>query len=70
MEEKVRSSDLDWTIVRPPRLTNGRRRRKYRTEIDRNVRGGVKVSRADLAEFILRALPEHTFFHTAVSIGY
>jgi putative NADH-flavin reductase len=70
MEEKVRSSDLDWTIVRPPRLTNGRRRRKYRTEIDRNVRGGFKVSRADLAEFILRALPEHTFFHTAVSIGY
>ncbi len=70
MEEKVRSSDSDWTIVRAARLTNGRQRGTYRTELDRNVRGGVKVSRADLAEFILRALPDHTFFHTAVSIGY
>jgi putative NADH-flavin reductase len=70
MEEKVRGSDLDWTIVRPPRLTDGRRRSKYRTEIDRNVRGGLKVSRSDLAEFILRSVPDRTFFQTAVAIGY
>lgn len=30
MEEIVKKSELDWTIVRPPRLTNGRRTEFYR----------------------------------------
>jgi putative NADH-flavin reductase len=70
MEEKVRSSNLDWTIVRPPRLTNGRSKGTFRTEIDRNVRGGATISRADLADFILRALPDTELSQVAVSIGY
>jgi putative NADH-flavin reductase len=70
MEEKVRGSGLDWTIVRPPRLTNSSRRRRYRTELNRNVRGGARISRADLADFILRALPDPAYVGAAVFIGY
>ena len=47
-EQAVRDSDLDWTMMRPPRLTVGRHR-PYRTAIDRNVRGGITIARVDLA---------------------
>ncbi|MFC3979144.1 NAD(P)-dependent oxidoreductase [Streptosporangium jomthongense] len=68
-DDAVRASGLDWTIMRPPRLTDGRRK-PYRTAVDVNVRGGILISRADLADAILAtlAVPE-TVGHT-VSLGY
>jgi putative NADH-flavin reductase len=51
MEDLVRASELDWTIVRPPMLTDGRRTGAYRTAINHNVRGGMRISRADLADW-------------------
>jgi putative NADH-flavin reductase len=68
MEEVVRASGLDWTILRPPRLTNGRRTGDYRTEVDRNVRGSFQVSRADLADCMLRCLTDPTSMGRAISI--
>ena len=56
MEAVLRKSDTDWTITRPPRLTDGPLTGKYRTAIDRNV--GSVISRADLAREMLRALEE------------
>ena len=56
MEDLVRDSGLDWTIVRPPRLTDGRLTGTYRTAHDRNLRRGMSVSRADLAHLMLRTL--------------
>jgi hypothetical protein len=69
MEEVVRASGLDWTILRPPRLTNGRRTGDYRTEVDRNVRGSFQVSRADLADCVLRCLTDQTSVGRAISIA-
>jgi putative NADH-flavin reductase len=69
MEELVRASELDWTILRPPMLTNGKRTGAYRITLDRNVRGGIRVSRADLADGILRCLADPAFVHAAVSIA-
>ena len=65
MEDVVRDSGLDWTISRPPKLTDGPLTRHYRTAIDRNVRGGFSVSRADVADHMLACLsrPE-TIGHT------
>ncbi|WP_371786207.1 NAD(P)-dependent oxidoreductase [Streptosporangium subroseum] len=68
-DEAVSSSGLDWTIMRPPRLTNGARR-SYRTEFDRNVRGGITISRADLAHAILAALADPAAIGHSVSLGY
>lgn len=56
MEDVLRESDLDWTVVRPPRLTDGPRTGRYRTAIDRNIRGGTHVSRADVADLMLACL--------------
>jgi putative NADH-flavin reductase len=52
-EREVRASGLDWTIVRPPALTSNPATQKYRTAIDRNLRHGFRVSRADLATCLL-----------------
>jgi putative NADH-flavin reductase len=65
MEDLIRDSGLDWTVSRPPKLTDGPLTRNYRTAIDRNVRGGFSVSRADVADHLLACLtrPE-TIGHT------
>ena len=49
MEDLLRDGSLDWTAIRPPRLTNGPLTRTYRTAIDRNVRHGLFISRRDVA---------------------
>lgn len=69
MEEVVRASGLAWTIMRPPWLTNGRPTGSYQTEMNGNVRGGFQVSRADLADCMLRCLTDQTSIHTAISIS-
>jgi len=56
MERLVLASGLDWTIVRPPTLTNGRLTGRYCIEDDRMPSGGIFVSRADVAEFLLDEL--------------
>jgi uncharacterized protein YbjT (DUF2867 family) len=56
MEDAVRDSGLDWTIIRPPRLTGGPLTGAYRTESGRNVRRGLFISRANVAHLMLRVL--------------
>jgi putative NADH-flavin reductase len=70
MEQAVRRSGLDWTILRPPRLTDRPRTGRYRTAIDRGVPGGYFISRADLADAILTLLEDRRTFGAAVAIGY
>ena len=65
----VKDSGLDWTIMRPPRLTDGRSR-PYRTAIDRNVRGGFTIARADLARAILVALADRAAIGHSIALGY
>jgi putative NADH-flavin reductase len=65
MEDEVRDSGLDWTISRPPKLTDRPLTGHYRTALDENIRGGVSISRADVAHQMLASLtaPE-TIGHT------
>jgi len=52
----IRRSRLDWTIVRPTVLTTGPRRGAYRVLVDaRDWRSGV-ISRADVADFLVRQI--------------
>ncbi|HTV82864.1 MAG TPA: SDR family oxidoreductase [Acidobacteriaceae bacterium] len=54
MERVVRGSALEWTIVRPPRLTNGPRTEGYGVADDHLPAGATgMVSRADVACFLL-----------------
>jgi putative NADH-flavin reductase len=59
MESVVTASNLDWTIARPPRLTNGPLTRSYGVGDGRMPTGtGLTISRADLAHFLLQEI-EH-----------
>ena len=52
-ERAVRESGLDWTIVKPPRLTDGAARNRYTAGED--VRLGMlsSITRGDLARFLV-----------------
>jgi len=62
--EVIRSSDLDWTVVRCPKLTNGPVTNKYQTGY---IKAGLfdTISRADVADFILRCLQKREYIHSA-----
>ncbi|MFD1932961.1 MULTISPECIES: NAD(P)-dependent oxidoreductase [Nonomuraea] len=68
-DQAVRTSGLDWTIMRPPRLTDGAHR-PYRTALDENVRGGITIARADLAHAILAALADPATICHSLALGY
>lgn len=53
MEEVVRASSLDWTLVRAPKLVDAPARGSYRVEDGHNPAGGWSLSRADLSSFVL-----------------
>jgi putative NADH-flavin reductase len=69
MEDVLRESDLDWTVVRPPRLTDGPRTGRYRTALGQNLRGGTHVSRADVADLMLATLDRAETIGQSVGIA-
>ncbi len=66
----VRQSGLDWTIVRPGFLTNGPKTGKYRVLKDLSGVKSGKVSRADVAEFILKESSERKYAGHAILLTY
>ena len=69
MEDVLLQSDVDWTVVRPPRLTNGPPTGTYRTALGRNLPHGITASRADVAHFMIRALGQPEASRQAVGIA-
>jgi putative NADH-flavin reductase len=58
MEEVFRKSELDWTIVRPPQLTDKPRTGKYRVREGHLPRFGFTISRADVAECFIKVVED------------
>ena len=56
----IKGSNLDWVIVRGPRLTEGPRTNSYRVGWV-GVNTGVSISRADLADFMLKQVTDNTY---------
>lgn len=69
-EGYIRHSGLDWVIVRPPRLTNGPRRGLYQVGLDLRMGLFSKISRADVADFMLKQLTDNAALGQAVGIRY
>jgi putative NADH-flavin reductase len=70
METLLRRSSAAWTVVRPPRLTDGPRTGHYRTAVDRALPRARTVSRADLAHLLLRLAGDPRATRQAVSVAY
>ncbi|MGF1461341.1 MAG: NAD(P)-dependent oxidoreductase [Leptolyngbyaceae cyanobacterium] len=70
-EALVRNSSLDWTIVRPSAFIDGPRTGHYRHSFpstDRNIT--LQISRADVADFILKQLSDQSSLHQTPSLSY
>lgn len=68
-EALVRESPLDWTIVRPSRLTNGRRTGRYRVGIELPLHATSHISRADVADFLVARLAGDAYVRRAVTVS-
>jgi putative NADH-flavin reductase len=62
-EQEIRASDLDWTIFRPPSLTNKPAKGSYRIATDRNLPRCFTITRADLAACMLSTLDDPATIH-------
>jgi len=69
MEDVLAGSGLDWTVVRPPQLTDKPLTGRYRTAYGQNIRGGFSVPRADVAQFMLRVLGQPETIHQVIGIA-
>ncbi len=70
-EQIIMESNLDWIIVRPGQLTNGRKRGAYRhgPDIGSYLRT-VSISRADTAEFMLKQLTDDGYLRKTPGVAY
>ncbi|WP_424098593.1 NAD(P)-dependent oxidoreductase [Moorena producens] len=70
-ENYVFQSGLDWTIVRPGAFVDGNRTGKYRHGFPSNDKTSkLKISRADVADFIVKQLADDKYIHQTPSLSY
>ena len=70
-ERIIRDSALDWVIVRPAALTNGPRRGSYSQ--GENIGHWLftrKISRSDVADFMLKQVTEEKYLHMTLGVAY
>jgi putative NADH-flavin reductase len=69
MEEVLAASDADWTVFRPPRLTDGPATGRYRTAVGTQLARAWTLARADLAAAMLAAVTDSSLIGKAVTIA-
>lgn len=62
-EQIIKASDLDWTIVRPGLLRDGRATGLYRALTDPKDWQLTTIRRADVARFLIDEVEQHAFSH-------
>ncbi|GIH15626.1 NAD(P)-dependent oxidoreductase [Rugosimonospora africana] len=70
MEDVLRDSGLEWTVVRPPRLLNKPVTGRYRVAYGHNVRHGMSIGRADVAHLMLRTVDDPDSVRQTVGVAY
>ena len=67
-EDQLRGTELDWTIVYPVKLNNGPKTESYRVGEKMAMTGLATISRADVADFILKQLADTQFVRKAAVV--
>jgi uncharacterized protein YbjT (DUF2867 family) len=70
MEVLVRSSDAQWTIVRPARVVAAAGRARFREGPGYAIPGGSKIAADDVAAFMLNQLESNRYVGHAVAIAW
>lgn len=68
-ESVLQASALEWTIVRPPRLTDKPRSGNYRFLEGHLPKFAFSISRADVADFMVRSLENGMYVRKIVGVG-
>ena len=69
-EAVIEKSKLDWTIVRPGNMTNGKLTKIYKHGFKPTEKIKLKVSRSDVAHFMLNQIDNIEYLHRKVGISY
>lgn len=69
MEDAVRAADVDWTIVRPPRLTDKAAKGTYQQVTGGNVARSHLIPRADLAAAMLAMVEDPATVKQTVGVA-
>jgi putative NADH-flavin reductase len=67
-EQRVEASELEWTLVKPPRLTNGRGRGRVQSGENLQVGALSSISRVDVSRFILDQVESTEYVCTRVLV--
>jgi putative NADH-flavin reductase len=70
MEIIVKASGMDWTVIRPPRLTDKACTGNYKVAVNEQLSNGWLLSRADLADYIVKHLQDPATHRALVEIAY
>jgi len=70
MEKELRESDMNWTVIRAPWLRGARHTGRYRAIINSYLHNPSRISRADLADYIVNHLTDENTFKARVEISY
>jgi putative NADH-flavin reductase len=70
MEEDLRRSTLEWSVVRPPKFTDKPTTGRYRMSVGTNVPRGYTISRGDVAHAMLAVLADPATVRQPVGIAY
>jgi nucleoside-diphosphate-sugar epimerase len=70
-EKAIRASGVDWVIVRPAALTNSPKRGKYRhgSHVGNWILT-LRISRADVADFMLNQLTDDTYLRSTPGLAW
>lgn len=70
-EQVIMNSSLDWVIVRPAGLTDGPLTETYQAGFSPRERDiTMRISRADVADFMLKQLTNDSYLRQAVGMSY
>jgi putative NADH-flavin reductase len=69
MERIFANTDLEWTMVRPPQLTDKPYTGKYRVREGHLPSFGLKISRADVADLMIKLAENHSSIRKVVGIA-
>ena len=69
-EELIKKSNLNWTILRPARLVDTNKTGQYKTGEDLSIGLFSKISRADVADFLIKNIQNDDLVGKTITISY
>jgi putative NADH-flavin reductase len=70
MERILVDSHVEWTVLRPPYLTDRAAKGRYRLAVDGPIKRATSISRADLATALLDAIADDRLSRRAIAVAW